>query len=154
MTPQLCPFCYRRCPTPPIIVRKPRASCWKTKRESRAALGYPVFPNERPVQRSRNETENYTDDDPGKQIGLLLFIHLVHRELTLLRSRRLRVAYSCLCHSVSSRRNTRRRVRLRVAAPSGKPARLIVGRSSPDCQLRAGQPPCWPCSRDIPRGIA
>src|SRR5215813_3190649 len=90
MTPQLCPLW---CPTPALrsSSRKRRVSCWKTKRESRAALGYPVFPNERPVQRSRNETENYTDDDPGKQIGLLLFIHLVHRELTFLRSRRLRV---------------------------------------------------------------
>src|SRR5215475_2306222 len=120
MTPELCPFCYRRCPTPALrsSSRKPRVSFWKTKPKNRAALGYPVFPNERPVQRSRNETEDYTDEDPGKQIGLLLFIHLVHRELTLLRSRRLRVAYSCLCHSVSSRRNTGRRVRLRVAAPS------------------------------------
>src|SRR5262245_33156497 len=114
MTPQLCPLW---CPTPArrSSYRKRRVSCWKTKRESRVALGYPVFPNERPVQRSRNETEDYTNDDPGKQIGLLLF---VHRELTLLRSRRLRAAYSRLCHSVSSRRNIGRRVRLRMAAPS------------------------------------
>ena len=42
-----------------------RVSCWKTKRESGAALGYPVFPNERAVQRRRDGAENEANDDPG-----------------------------------------------------------------------------------------
>jgi len=93
-------------------------SCWKTNRASRAASGYPVFPNKRTVQRRRYETEDDTDDDPGPGIGLLLLVHLTHRQLTLFRSRSSENCVHCLRYSVSSRRNTGRRTRLIVAALS------------------------------------
>jgi hypothetical protein len=44
---------------------------------------YPVFPNERTEECRRHGAEDQADHNPRPRIGLLPFLHLVHRLLTL-----------------------------------------------------------------------
>src|SRR5262245_19493324 len=85
---------------------------------NRSASDHPVLPNEGTVERRHHSAEGDANDNPGPQIRLLGFVDLTHRELVLLRSRRLRVFRTVFCYSVSSQRN-----RAYLATVSGKAPR-------------------------------
>src|SRR5262245_17130781 len=57
----------------------------------RSASDHPMLPNKRTVERRHHSAKDDANDDPGPQIWLLDFVDPTHRELVLLRSRRLRV---------------------------------------------------------------
>src|SRR5262245_3054683 len=71
----------------------------------RSASDHPMLPNKGTVERRHHSAEDDANDDPGPQIRLLGFVHLMHRQFVLFRKKGSESYVEPVSASVSCQRN-------------------------------------------------